>query len=424
MGNGLKGPVAVKIEPPEEVPHFLLAGRGGHSQNVLCGGGLQVQRIKLVLSEVAELEVVTGVTLATQQGQFTGKGFYQTGLTGAVGAQQANTGLGQNPEIHLTQDAFVAVADISLTEVDQRAGHFPRRREPETERRVDMGRSDFLHPLNRLQAALGLPGFIGLGAKTAHIGFHMRNLLLLLFEGRVLLSELLRPLVLIGGIVTHVQVQFGVFQGHNAVDHIVQKVPVVRDDDQCARIALQPLLQPQGRVQVQVVGGLVQQQQIRGTHQCLSQVQANAPTAGKVRHWAITIPGSEPEAGKQLLSPGGCRVGLNVFHFGVQPGQSLTIVMGGLDGRLQTPQFGIAVEDIIFRPPVQGFHFLGHMRDAPLARNIPLAAVGLQAAQKQLKEAGLAAAIGANEARLLAGEKGEVRVIEQKLPTALQGNLL
>ena len=57
----------------------------------------------------------------------------------------------------------------------------------------------------------------------------------------------------------------------------VQKLAVVADHDHGALVALEPGLQPDQGVQVQVVGGLVEQQQVRGAHQRAGQLQPHAP---------------------------------------------------------------------------------------------------------------------------------------------------
>ena len=48
---------------------------------------------------------------------------------------------------------------------------------------------------------------------------------------------------------------------------VVQEVAVVGDRDDCARVVLEVLLQPRDRFGVEVVGGLVQEQQIGSAQQ-------------------------------------------------------------------------------------------------------------------------------------------------------------
>ena len=55
------------------------------------------------------------------------------------------------------------------------------------------------------------------------------------------------------------------------------------DDHHRAAIALQEILQPQHAFEVEIVGGLVQQQQIGRGEQDRRQRHAHAPAAGKFR---------------------------------------------------------------------------------------------------------------------------------------------
>ena len=56
------------------------------------------------------------------------------------------------------------------------------------------------------------------------------------------------------------------------------------DEQQRARVAAEPVLEPQHRVEVEVVGRLVEQQQVRAAHQRLREVEAHPPAAGEARH--------------------------------------------------------------------------------------------------------------------------------------------
>ena len=53
------------------------------------------------------------------------------------------------------------------------------------------------------------------------------------------------------------------------------------DQNQGAGIALQPFFQPDHRIEIQVVGRFIEQQQIRAANQCLCQVQAHPPAPGE-----------------------------------------------------------------------------------------------------------------------------------------------
>src|SRR5207253_2226866 len=62
----------------------------------------------------------------------------------------------------------------------------------------------------------------------------------------------------------------------------IEEVAVVRDDDQRAPPRRQRALQPLQRLQVEVVGGLVQQQHVRVLQQRARQPQPRAFAAGEV----------------------------------------------------------------------------------------------------------------------------------------------
>ena len=67
-------------------------------------------------------------------------------------------------------------------------------------------------------------------------------------------------------------------------DHRVEKFAVVRDQQQRAGIALEPVFEPEHGVEIEVVGRLVEQQQVGAAHQRLGQIQAHAPAAGEFAH--------------------------------------------------------------------------------------------------------------------------------------------
>ncbi len=61
----------------------------------------------------------------------------------------------------------------------------------------------------------------------------------------------------------------------------VEERPVVGDGDECAAMGAQPLLQPRHRLVVQVVRGLVEQQQFGGRGEGRGQGEPGALTAGE-----------------------------------------------------------------------------------------------------------------------------------------------
>ena len=120
----------------------------------------------------------------------------------------------------------------------------------------------------------------------------------------------LRQVVVVAAAVAH---QLGMVEMQDGFRHRVQELGVVGDQHHRAGIGRQPFLQPQHGVQVQVVGGFVQQQQLGRRHQRARQRQAHAPAAGVALHRLHPFLRLEAQAGQQLLGARGRAPGAG-FH--------------------------------------------------------------------------------------------------------------
>ena len=69
----------------------------------------------------------------------------------------------------------------------------------------------------------------------------------------------------------------------------VEELAVVADHDHRAGVALQPGFEPDQRVEVEVVGRLVEQQQVGRAHQRARQLQPHAPAAGEAVHRRVEL---------------------------------------------------------------------------------------------------------------------------------------
>ena len=67
------------------------------------------------------------------------------------------------------------------------------------------------------------------------------------------------------------------------------------------RIALEEIFQPLDRLDVQVVGGFVEQQKVRLLKQQLGQLHTHLPTTAKLCHWAREVTMLEPQAQQNLF---------------------------------------------------------------------------------------------------------------------------
>ena len=240
----------------------------------------------------------------------------------------------------------------------------------------------------------------------------------LLFYHALGQDHLRGALALEGRIVARIALELAVVDMHDDVDHAVEEVAIMRDHHQRAGIALQPVFQPDDCVQVQMVGRLVQQQQVGRAHQRLRQVQAHAPAAGKAGDRLAHLLLAEAQAGQQLLAARTHGVGVGVGQRAMQVGDAVAVVCTfGLAFKLrelgfQPAQTGVAVDRIIERGAVQRRGFLRDIGDPPGGREAGVAQVGMQLAAQDAKQAGLAGAIGTDQADFFAGVEGEVDVLE------------
>ena len=86
------------------------------------------------------------------------------------------------------------------------------------------------------------------------------------------------------------------FRCRMCVHRIVQQLAVVADDQRGVRVFLQPRFEPERAFQVEIVGRLVQQQQVGLGEQRRRQRHAHPPAAGELRH--------RPRRGRRWRSPG------------------------------------------------------------------------------------------------------------------------
>ena len=72
-------------------------------------------------------------------------------------------------------------------------------------------------------------------------------------------------------VVAHIEIDFAVINIHNMSAYVVEEMSVVGNHDHSSRVILQKIFQPLDGKDVQVVGGLVQQNNVRLAEQGLRQ---------------------------------------------------------------------------------------------------------------------------------------------------------
>ncbi len=105
---------ATEVETTEEVAQGLLALGRRQTLQVQQWGGFGVQRIELMLGEVANGEVFTTHQPTALRLKLAGQVFDQCRLAGAVGAQQADARARRQLQFDLLQDGLVAVTQARV----------------------------------------------------------------------------------------------------------------------------------------------------------------------------------------------------------------------------------------------------------------------------------------------------------------------
>jgi hypothetical protein len=249
----------------------------------------------------------------------------------------------------------------------------------------------------------------GLGAEAVDIALQVGRLALLLGGQGQVVGQALGARAFAGRVVAGEELQLAAFDGEDVRCHHVEEVAVVRDQDQRAGVALQPGFEPDDGVQIQVVGRLVEQQQVRPAHQGAGEVEAHAPAAGEFRHRTLEILVGKAQTVHQRGSARRCGVAVDLGQAAMQQADlfaGVFIVMVGFGScqvAFDLAEFAVAVEHKFQRGIGQRRRVLGNVGHDPARRAFEVAAVGMQLAAQQRKERRLAAAIGTGEADLPAG---------------------
>ncbi|CPH55029.1 Uncharacterised protein [Burkholderia pseudomallei] len=389
------------------------------------------QRLELVLGEIADREPAAGAQLARQRRERARERLDERRLALAVRAEQADAlaVLDRQRDALDDRDFAAVVRAVAAAHVfhhEHRVRRGIGRAEFEREWRSDVRGRDPLHLLERLHPALRLLRLRRLRLEAVDEALQMRNRLLLLFVCALLQFELLRAQHFELRVVAAVTLHLAILEMQRHVADGVEEFAIVRDDDERARIAMQPVFEPDDRVEIQVVRRLVEQQQIRAAHQRLREIQAHAPAAREARDGLARLREREAEPEQQRLGARGRGVAVGVRERRVRVGLGCAVVRGGRlrDARLDRAQRGVAVQCVVERAALDGGRFLRHVRDAPCRRHREVARVRVQLAAQYREERRFAGAVRADEARLLAGIQRERGRVEERLRAAGEAELI
>ena len=197
-------------------------------------------------------------------------------------------------------------------------------------------RRDRLQFGEQLEARLRLARLGGLGAETVDEGLQLLAAVLLLLAGLGGERARLAPLRLERAEIALVERQLAALEMQNMGGDGVEQIAIMADDEDAGRIAREIIDQPERALEIEVIGRLVEQQQLGLGEQHGGQRHAHAPAAREFRERPLLRRGVEAEAGKDRAGARRRGMGFYVDEAGVDLGDLVRI---GLD-RLALEQSG------------------------------------------------------------------------------------
>ena len=256
---------------------------------------------------------------------------------------------------------------------------------------------------------------------------------LLTLELRLLLLLVQRPLLFVELVVARIGGQRAAIDLDHLVDDAVHERAIMRGHQQRALIAGEELLQPDQALQIEMVARLVQQHHVGAHEQNAGQCHAHLPAAREIADISIHHLLAEAEPGQHFARPAFQRIAAERLEPALDFAEAFDdrVERVGLCGvahrGFERMQLGGDDADI-----AGAVHHLGHSAaaghladilaeeaDADAAIEKHLALIGLLLAGDHAEKRGLAGAVGADKADLLALLEGGGGLDEEELVAVL-----
>ena len=278
-------------------------------------------------------------------------------------------------------------------------------------------------------------GLLALGLVGGEAGDELLQLLDLILLAAVLVPD--EPLHQLAGlipeiVVAHVHFDPAVVHIHDAGADGVQEVAVVAHHQHQALVVHEEILQPLDGREVQVVGGLVQEDDVWLSKEGLGQEDLHLFLGGKAGHGVVEDALREAQS---LDEAAGVGLRLPAAHLGV-----LGLQLAGPDAVL-VGEVGLFVEGVLLplhfiEPGIAQDDGVQHrvgivlevvlLQDAHalVVRDDDLAGGGLQFPGEDAQEGGLARAVGPDDAVAVAGGELQVHVLEEGLAAEVEAQIV
>ncbi len=211
----------------------------------------------------------------------------------------------------------------------------------------------------------------------------------------------------------------------------VQEVAVMGDDDHRAVSRVEHILQPADGMDIQVVGRLVQQQDVRVGKQRLGQQHPQLPAGGDGAHGALVLFDRDTHAQQQFAGTrlGGVAVVFGKLHLQVRHLHAVLFAhlrqrIDAIALGLHLPQLFMAhdhgIEDRVF---LKAELILAQLAEALVGVEADIAGARFQVAAEDLHQRRLAAAVGADKPVAVAVAELDGDVFKKRLGAELHGDI-
>src|SRR4051812_10226666 len=284
--------------------------------------------------------------------------------------------------------------------------------------------------LDLLHARGGLARLRLVGAEAAHKVFEVGDAVLGARVGVLLLLARERGRFHVVVVISRIHAEAAVVQVRHVAAHARKEMPVVRDDHHGARAPVEHVLQPADALDVEVIGRLVQQQDLRLAEEGLREQHAQLPAGRDRAHRAVVLRDRHAQAEQQLARARlrGVAAVFGILRLQVRRAQELLFacLRVGVDRVAlahRVPHLGVAHQHYVENPLVLvGELVLAQLADALVAVDRHRARGGFETAAEDLHEGRLAAAVGADQAIAIPAAEFDGHVLEQGLGPELHGD--
>ena len=294
--------VVAKQEGAQQAALLRYGPLGRDSVDLLQNGVGLGHALERVLGIVGHTHVGAQVARAGGGRLQAGEDLHERGLAGAVGADERHVLAAVEFEVDVAVDVLVAVGLGYALQAHDHVARARRVGELKVDVLVTLGQDDELlfDLLDLADAFLRLGGLGGLVAELVDEDLHVGDVALLRGALGAHLLQIVLALLEVTAVVAGVGGHAAVLERGDVIDAGVHEGAVVADDEHGAVVVGDKAAQPLDALEIQVVGGLVEQQQVGVAQEELGERDTHLPAAGELGARALKVGDLKAQAGQDL----------------------------------------------------------------------------------------------------------------------------